>query len=281
MVYHRRKPLDEAGFVRCHHCGLEQRVPKQCPDCAKKVIQLGAGTQRVEAILRETLQIPDEHIARLDSDTMKKSADLHSMLDAFGRGEIKVLLGTQMIAKGLDFPNVKLVGVIDADTAIDLPDFRAAERTYQLVSQVCGRCGRGEGSAKAIIQTYNPTAAAITLASKSAYEQFATEEIAFRCASQVPPATRMARFIVRESNFETASGRAESLALRLSLDAIGGVVVSPSAACVLPRIADKYRFDVTVTAPTSQELQKFLQNARKNVQAGRELAIDIDPISML
>ncbi|MDE1038026.1 MAG: primosomal protein N' [Phycisphaerales bacterium] len=281
MVYHRRKPLEEAGFVRCHHCGLEQRVPKQCPDCAKKVIQLGAGTQRVEAILRETLQIPDEHIARLDSDTMKKSADLHSMLDAFGRGEIKVLLGTQMIAKGLDFPNVKLVGVIDADTAIDLPDFRAAERTYQLVSQVCGRCGRGEGSAKAIIQTYNPTAAAITLASKSAYEQFATEEIAFRCASQVPPATRMARFIVRESNFETASGRAESLASRLSLDAIGGVVVSPSAACVLPRIADKYRFDVTVTAPTSQELQKFLQNARKNVQAGRELAIDIDPISML
>ena len=151
MVYHRKKPLEEAGFVRCHHCGTEQRVPKVCPECEKKVIQLGAGTQRVEAVLRESLQIPSDQIVRLDSDTMQKSSELHAMLDRFGNGEIKVLLGTQMIAKGLDFPNVQLVGVIDADTSIDLPDFRSAERTYQLVSQVCGRCGRGSAKAKAII----------------------------------------------------------------------------------------------------------------------------------
>ena len=281
MVYHRRKPLEQAGFVRCHHCSTEQRVPKQCPDCSKKIIQLGAGTQRVEAILRETLQIPCEQIARLDSDTMRKSSELHAMLDKFGKGEIKVLLGTQMIAKGLDFPNVQLVGVIDADTAIDLPDFRAAERTYQIVSQVCGRCGRGEGNAKAIIQTFSPNAAPIHLASKSAYKQFATEELAFRQATHVPPITRMARFIIRDRTFENAAGRADSLSDRLRSIASEGVTVSAASTCVLPRIADRFRFDVIVTAPTSQTLQAFLKLARKSVCASRDLAVDIDPISML
>lgn len=281
MVYHRRKPLEEAGFVRCHHCSLEQRVPKQCPECEKNVIQLGAGTQRVEAILRESLQIPSEQIARLDSDTMRKSSDLHAMLDQFGKGEIKVLLGTQMIAKGLDFPNVQLVGVIDADTAIDLPDFRSAERTFQIVSQVCGRCGRGKGTAKAIIQTFSPDAAAIALASKGAYEQFATAELAFRHSANVPPTSRMVRFIVRDPNFENAAGRADSLAERLQSFAEDGITISPAATCVLPRIADRFRFDVIVTAPTSKQLQSFLARARKSVSASRNLVVDIDPISML
>ncbi len=281
MVYHRKKPLEDAGYVRCHHCGVEQRVPKQCPDCSKKVIHLGIGTQRVEAILREVLQIPSEQIARLDSDTMRKSSDLHKTLDAFGSGEIKVLLGTQMIAKGLDFPNVQLVGVIDADTSIDLPDFRAAERTYQIVSQVCGRCGRSEQKAVAIIQTFSPDASAIALASKGAYEQFANDELAFRQASQVPPITRMARFIIRDHVFERAAGRADSLADRLNCIATNGIVVSPAATCVLPRISDRFRFDVVVTAPTSKELHSFLKTVRKTVSQGRDLAVDIDPISML
>jgi len=281
MVYHRRKPLEEAGFVRCHHCSTEQRVPTQCPECDKKVIQLGAGTQRVEALLRESLQIPNTQIARLDSDTMKKSSDLHTMLDQFGKGEIKVLLGTQMIAKGLDFPNVKLVGVIDADTAIDLPDFRASERTYQIVSQVCGRCGRGEGAAKAIIQTFSPEANAIRLASKGAYEEFANAELAFRQSSHVPPSTRMVRFISRDQHFETAAGRAESLEDRLRELAEDGMYVSTAAPCVLPRIADRFRFDVIVTAPTSKQLQSFLEHARKSLSASRNLVVDIDTISML
>jgi len=281
MVYHRRKPLEQAGFVRCHHCSMEQRVPSKCPDCSKKIIQLGAGTQRVESILRETLQIPEEQIARLDSDSLRTSSDLHGMLDDFGEGKIKVLLGTQMIAKGLDFPNVKLVGVIDADTAIDLPDFRAAERTFQIVSQVCGRCGRGEGDARAMIQTFSPDALAIDLASKGEFEKFATSELAYRQTSQVPPITRMARFIVRDQQFEQAAGRADSLAHQLQSVATKGILISQAAACVLPRISDRFRFDVVVTAPTSKELQHFLKNARKTVKPSRDLAIDIDPISML
>jgi primosomal protein N' (replication factor Y) len=281
MVYHQRTPLEDVGFVRCHHCSKEQRVPKRCPECTKSIIRLGVGTQRVETALRQTLQIPSEQIARLDADTTKKASDLHSMLERFGSGEIRVLLGTQMIAKGLDFPNVKLVGVIDADTAIDLPDFRAAERTFQLVSQVCGRCGRSEGVATAIIQTFNPDAPAIVLASKADYERFSIQELAFRQSSQVPPVTRMARCIIRDPNFERAAGRADALSHRLCSLANGKVVVSPAAACVLPRIADRYRFDVIVTAPTASALQSFLTQARKYIKVGRDVVVDVDPISLL
>ncbi len=281
MVYHRRTPLANVGFVRCHHCSKEQRVPKQCPDCAKSIVQLGAGTQRVETELRQSLQIPSEQIARLDADTTKKASDLHTMLERFGKGEIRILLGTQMIAKGLDFPNVKLVGVIDADTAIDLPDFRAAERTFQLVSQVCGRCGRSEGVATAIIQTFNPDTPAIVLASKADYVTFSNQELAFRQRSQVPPITRMARCIIRDSNFELAAGRADALADRLRDFAQGEVTVSSAAACVLPRIADRFRFDVIVTASTASILQSFLIRARSHINISRDLVVDVDPIALL
>ena len=281
MVYHRKKPLEQAGYVRCHHCCTEQRVPKQCPDCSKKVIQLGAGTQRVEATLRESLQIPSEKIARLDADTTRKASDLLAMLDRFGSGEIQVLLGTQMIAKGLDFPNVRLVGIIDADTAINLPDFRASERTYQLVSQVCGRCGRGEGEATAIIQTFSPEAPAIILASKTDYETFAMDELQFRQQALVPPVTRMARFILKDHSFDLAAGRAKSLEDRLRSIGGEGIAISEAAPCVLPRLADRFRFDITVTAPTSKALQEFLSAVRKNVTPSRVITIDVDPISML
>jgi primosomal protein N' (replication factor Y) len=281
MVYHRRKPLEQAGFVRCHHCGTEQRVPKQCPDCNKQVIQLGAGTQKVEATLRDSLQIPYDQIARLDGDTSRKASDLHTILDRFGAGEIRVLLGTQMIAKGLDYPNVQLVGIVDADTAIDLPDFRACERTYQLVSQVCGRCGRGDADATAIIQTFSPKAPAISLASKTDFESFAATELNHRVNSLVPPATRMVRFIIKDRSFENTLGRADSLANRLRTQQVDGVTISTATACVIPRIADRFRFEITATASTSKTLQAFLAMVRKSIKPSRDLTIDVDPISML
>jgi primosomal protein N' (replication factor Y) len=203
------------------------------------------------------------------------------MLDRFGAGEIRVLLGTQMIAKGLDFPNVQLVGIIDADTAIDLPDFRASERTYQLVSQVCGRCGRGKGAASAIIQTFSPESPSITLASKTDFETFATNELAFRQSAMVPPMTRMVRFIIKDHSFEKTAGRADSLVDRLKTLKNDNVTISSAAACVLPRIADRFRFDISVTATTSTALQEFLATARKTIKPSRDLSIDVDPISML
>ncbi len=283
MVYHRRKPLEEVGFVRCHHCAKEQRVPKSCPDCSKPVIRLGAGTQRLEAIIRETIPIPDDQIARLDTDTARKSSDLHSILDRFTRGEIRVLLGTQMIAKGLDVAGVTLVGVIDADTAIDLPDFRASERTYQLVAQVCGRCGRGTGNAKAIVQTYNPEAPAIVLASQNKYEEFANRELQLRQETGLPPTRRMVRFVVRDDEFAITAGRADSLYERLLSIATPAIQITAAAPCVLTRIADRYRFDLTASASTARELQLFIADARSRqyIANNRDLAIDVDPISML
>lgn len=283
MVYHRKKPLEEVGFVRCHHCAKEQRVPKSCPDCSKPVIRLGAGTQRLEAIIRETIPLPDDQIARLDTDTARKSSELHAILDRFTRGEIRVLLGTQMIAKGLDVAGVTLVGVIDADTAIDLPDFRASERTYQLVAQVCGRCGRGSGNAKAIVQTYNPLAPAIVLASQNKYEEFANRELQLRQETGLPPTTRMVRFVVRDDAFEITAGRADALEERLLSIAPPAIQLTSAAPCVLTRIADRYRFDLTASATTARELQQFLADARAKqyISNNRDLAIDVDPVSML
>ncbi len=283
MVYHRRKPLEEVGFVRCHHCAKEQRVPKTCPDCSKPVIRLGAGTQRLEAIIRETIPLPDDQIARLDTDTARKSSELHATLDRFTRGEIRVLLGTQMIAKGLDVPGVTLVGVIDADTAIDLPDFRASERTYQLVAQVCGRCGRGSASAKAIVQTYNPEAPAIVLAAKNNYEEFANRELQLRQETGLPPTTRMVRFVVRDNEFEITASRADSLYERLLSIAPRAIQLTSPAPCVFTRIADRYRFDLTASAMTARALQHFIADARSRqyITNNRDLAVDIDPISML
>ena len=283
MVYHRRKPLEEVGFVRCHQCSKEQRVPRACPDCGKAVIRLGAGTQRLESIIRETIPLPSNQIARLDTDTSRNSTNLHTILDRFTRGEIRVLLGTQMIAKGLDVPGVTLVGVIDADTAIDMPDFRASERTYQLVAQVCGRCGRGSEEAKAIVQTYNPEAPAIVLAAAGHYKEFANRELQLRQETGLPPTTRMVRFIVRDDNFDTTSGRADALYQRLLSIAPPAIQLTSAAPCAVVRIADRYRFDITASATTARELQHFLADARSRqyITNNRDLAVDVDPVSMM
>ncbi|MBY0307278.1 MAG: primosomal protein N', partial [Phycisphaerales bacterium] len=160
-VYHLDKRLRTGGYVRCHHCLAELQLPKACPKCTKAVNTFGLGTQRVEAELERKFG-PSHGLSmghtllRLDSDTMQSARDYFSALSRFASGEVKVLVGTQMIAKGLDFPNVRLVGVVSADTSLTLPDFRAAERTFQLVAQVAGRAGRGEMGGQVIVQTFNP-----------------------------------------------------------------------------------------------------------------------------
>jgi primosomal protein N' (replication factor Y) len=188
-----------------------------------------------------------------------------------------------MIAKGLDVAGVTLVGVIDADTAIDLPDFRASERTYQLVAQVCGRCGRGSGNAKAIVQTYNPEAPAIVLAAQNKYEEFASRELQLRQETGLPPSTRMVRFVIRDDTFEVTAGRANALYERLMSIVPPAIQLTAAAPCVLTRIADRYRFDLTASAPTARELQHFLGDARgrQYITNNRDLAVDVDPVSML
>jgi primosomal protein N' (replication factor Y) len=163
MVVHRGTVREQGGrrYVRCHHCGDERMIPKACPITGKALIELGTGTQRVEEELERRFGashglVRGAGFERVDADTMKRAADYFEVLGRFGRGELRVLLGTQMIAKGLDFPNVSLVGVLSADTALSLPDFRAEERTFQLVAQVAGRAGRGARAGEVVVQTYNP-----------------------------------------------------------------------------------------------------------------------------
>jgi primosomal protein N' (replication factor Y) len=275
-----------ARFVRCHHCLTEQRLPEKCPDCAASVTVFGLGTQRVEEELvrvHPALAIPGA-VLRVDGDSMRGSRDLHDALGRFATGEVRVLVGTQMIAKGLDFPNVRLVGVVNADTAINLPDFRAAERTFQLVNQVAGRCGRGSSGGRAIVQTFQPDAAAIRLAAAHDFEGFAAQELAARKQFGLPPYRRMARVVVRHAS-ETAA-RDEAQRIRDALDRLPeckGCEVRGPHPCPITRVSDRFRMQVEMFAPDAAALQRLITAARNaGAFPGGELAaVDVDPVALL
>ncbi len=285
MVVHRDRSLPRGGFVRCHHCLSELRMPERCPACRGPISIFGLGTQRVEEELARVFpDLQPTAIARVDSDTMSSARDFHDVLGRFGSGEVKILLGTQMIAKGLDFPNVRVVGVISADTALNLPDFRASERTYQLVSQVSGRCGRGAAGGRAIVQSFQPDAPAIQLAARQAYEEFARSELVARQQFGLPPATRLARIIVRDGGHDRAlaAGRAVEHALK-SLPDAAGVDVRPAADCPLARVNDRFRVQVELVAANAGLLQQLVAAGRTLgcLTPGEQLAIDIDPVALL
>ncbi|MBL8991575.1 MAG: primosomal protein N', partial [Phycisphaerae bacterium] len=191
------------GFVRCHHCLAEQLLPAKCPSCGGRVNTFGLGTQRIEQELERKfihthgLRIGSTLI-RVDGDTMRTARDYFDALDRFAGGHARVMLGTQMIAKGLDFPNVRLVGIVNADTALNLPDFRAAERTFQLVCQVAGRAGRADLPGRVIVQTMSPAEPAIVLASRHDFVAFAEGELAVRSRAGLPPVGRMVRVVCRD-----------------------------------------------------------------------------------
>ena len=288
MVCHRPERRDGPGpeFLRCHHCGTEQRVPKSCQECGKAVTVFGLGTQRVEEELRRILPDLDEAdaIVRVDSDSMDAPGDFHRVLGRFGEGAIRVLLGTQMIAKGLDFPGVRLVGVINADTALNLPDFRAAERTFQLVSQVAGRCGRGEAAGRAIVQTFQPDAPAIRLAALHRFEAFAEGELVDRTRFGLPPVRRMARVLVRDEDLAAAESAAKELADRLApLAAAESVELRGPAACPIARIAGRHRLQIELLADDAATIQRLLQRARSErwIRPGEKMAVDVDPVALL
>jgi len=283
MVCH----VDAAGnarksFVRCHHCLAETLLPKQCPECGKPVTVFGLGTQRVEEELTRLFPslIEGETLLRVDGDTMQTAAHFHDALERFGKGEVKVLMGTQMIAKGLDFPNVRLVGVISADTALALPDFRAAERTFQLVSQVSGRAGRGANPGRAVIQSFEPDTPAIRLAASHDFERFAAQELADRKEFGLPPYRRLARLILRHPGETECANRSAALAQAIRGFA-GAVEVRGPSVCPIARIAGKYRRQIELLSDSAVEISRVLAEARSKglLKLGEELAVDVDPIS--
>ncbi len=295
MVLHRagakgaRLPAGEV--LRCHHCLAEQVVPRTCPVCGKRPIPLGMGTQQLEEELRSRFgarlgEHPARAMTRLDSDTMKTARDYFEALSRFARGEVKVLLGTQMIAKGLDFPNVRLVGVVNADTALTIPDFRAGERTFQLVSQVAGRAGRGAAAGRVIVQTMNPAEPAIALAARHDYAAFAAAELAVRRAAGLPPVTRMARIVVRDAKMEKArDGAAEvSVALQTAArtEGVGAQIMGPMP-CPIARIAGQFRWAVEVIAGRASELHRLLAGVRARglLISDARTAVDVDPVALM
>jgi primosomal protein N' (replication factor Y) len=245
---------------------------------------LGIGTQRVQEEIGR--MFPGVACQRMDADTMRSGRDYEQSLAGFRRGEVKVLLGTQMIAKGLDFPNVRLVGVISADTALHLPDFRSAERTFQLVAQVAGRAGRGQEGGLVIVQTFNPDEPAIVMAGRHDYEGFAGRELEVRRAAGYPPVTRMARIVLRDRDDEKGRARAKELAAELSArnGELGlGVQIAGPMPCAMARLAEYYRQEIQLVAGDAGRLQRLLLAVRKAGLLRSDLltAVDVDPVALM
>jgi primosomal protein N' (replication factor Y) len=265
----------------CHFCDSEiERLPN-CPSCQKLLYYGGIGTERLEREVRAAF--PDHNARRMDSDTMRGHGSHERALEAFKNGDVRILLGTQMIAKGLDFPNVTLVGVVDADTALHLPDFRAAERTFQIVTQVAGRTGRGDRPGKVLVQTFSPEVPAIAHAKTHDYLNFVVGELKDRQEHGLPPFGRLVRLIARGADAKAVQTYLESvhgalMEVRPSVVSITAVVPAP-----VEKIKNLYRFHLRMRSASPRPLQDLLREVPPKFPppSGVELAIDVDPIGML
>ena len=267
------------GRARCHYCNYSIPVPPQCPACAAPYMeQAGFGTERVEEEVKALF--PDARVARIDRDTIRKRGALTGLLTRFAAGEIDVLVGTQMIAKGHDFPRVTLVGVISADVGLGLPDFRAAERTFQLLTQVAGRAGRGERVGEAIIQTLNPGHYSVELACRQDYPGFYEKEVAYRRAMQYPPLFALINVIVRGTTEDAAMTAAHMLARGIQ-PAEGFLVLGPAPA-PLGRLRGEYRVQLFLKGPTRTKMRDALRRALDGLpELRRRVSIDVDPMTVL
>jgi primosomal protein N' (replication factor Y) len=273
MTYHR---TDET--LRCHLCDYAERAPSVCPECrSPKVRHKGYGTQKAEEVVRELF--PKARLARIDADTMRAKDGFRRVLSAFRHGELDMLLGTQMIAKGLDFPRVTLAAVIDADISLHAPDFRAAERTFQLLTQVGGRAGRGGLAGEVIIQTMTPAAGPIQYAKKGDYEGFLEDEMAQRLEYGYPPHKHLVRHLFRGPNPEKVLFYAEQFAKKLEEAHPGLIEMRGPAACPIEKIQDNYRFHIWYTCDRVTRIMPAILAVRRDFPQDDEVVdlLDSDP----
>ncbi len=274
LTYHRKNKQ-----ALCHYCGYETPAPEDCPVCHFQGIRfLGAGTERIETILKSTF--PDARVRRMDSDTMVSRNHYEEAFQSFSEGKIDILLGTQMIAKGLDFPKVTLVGILSADSGLQLPDFRAAERTFQLSVQVAGRAGRGERPGLVVLQSWNPSHYAIQAALSQDYEKFAQKEMEFRRQSQYPPFGKILRFIIEGQNEELVKEKAKEIVQKAkeSSSSILGPAPAP-----ISKIKDRYRWHFIIKAAKISEILHTAKSLKHFITTSKNIKVqmDIDPISLL
>ncbi|MEL7500629.1 MAG: primosomal protein N' [Planctomycetota bacterium] len=269
----------------CHYCDYGIPEPQRCGQCNNPSIRFsGLGTQKLEANV--SAMFPEIPIARMDTDTMKKRGSHEEALAAFRRGETKILLGTQMIAKGLDFPNVTLVGVVNADTALHLPDFRSAERTFALITQVAGRTGRGQKGGRVLVQTFDPDNPAIMAATKHDYIGFAKEELPRRQEFHYPPFGQLARIVVRAEIESQAEQMADHIAEKITAandELNADVRLLGPAAAPMEKLRGKYRFHMLLFSGEAGMLQGVVARAQPTVRSieGVQWIVDIDPQDML
>ncbi|MGC1637268.1 MAG: primosomal protein N', partial [Candidatus Acidiferrales bacterium] len=278
LTYHKSRQR-----LECHYCGYSIRPPKQCPKCrAEYMYFVGDGAERVEEYLHE--HFPSARIARLDRDTVRTKREYQQVLGAFASGQLDVLVGTQMVAKGHDFQRVTLVGVVAADLALGLPDFRAAERTFQLLTQVAGRAGRGDLSGEVLVETHYPEHYAIQLAAKQDYVSFYEKEAHFRRMLHYPPFTALASILVRDRKIENAIRWSRSLAAYFAPFEERGVKVLGPAAAPLARLRQEYRYQFLLKSPRrsalSQALSGTLDFCAKKEIPETSIIVDVDPTSL-
>jgi primosomal protein N' (replication factor Y) len=273
---------DRRGWrARCHYCNYVRPVPALCPQCAAPYLEhVGFGTERIEADVRRFF--PDARVARVDRDTVRRKGSLVDMLARFGRREVDVLVGTQMIAKGHDFPHVTLVGVISADVGLGLADFRAAERTFQLLTQVAGRAGRGTTAGEAIVQTLFPTHYSIRLACTQDYVAFFDKETAYRLAMRYPPHVAMVNVVVKGPTFDAAMEAARSLAAAVRGGERRGFVLLGPAPAPLTKLRGEHRAQFFLKGRSRAAMRDALGAALQAApQLARRVVVDVDPVTVL
>ena len=272
------------GRLVCHACCEERKPPRECPTCTFPGLRaVGAGSEQVAAAIAE--RFPEARIARMDSDTMVRREDYETTLGAFGRGELDVLVGTQMIAKGLDFPRVTLVGIVSADSALHLPDFRASERTFQLIAQVAGRAGRGELPGRIVVQTHAPEHPSIRAAANHDYNAFRESEDELRRELGYPPHGRLLRVLFEDEEEPRAASTCEAFAteLRAVLEPGDGFVLGPAPA-PMSLLRGRFRYHLLFKAPLegqgfARARHWLLERARATPRP--RVTVDVDPVSML
>jgi primosomal protein N' (replication factor Y) (superfamily II helicase) len=278
LTYHKSRQR-----LECHYCGFSIPPPKQCPKChAEYMYFVGDGAERVDEYLRRVF--PQAHVARLDRDTVRTKRAYQQVLGAFAKGQIDILVGTQMVAKGHDFRRVTLVGVVSADLALGRPDFRAAERTFQLLTQVAGRAGRGELPGEVLVETYYPEHYAIQCAARQDYVSFYEKEAEFRRLLHYPPFTALANVVVRDRKIESAIRWSRCLAQCFEPFEKQGVKVLGPAAAPLARLRRDYRFQFVLKSPHRAVLGKALAavldfSTAKEIPA-TAVVVDVDPASL-
>lgn len=282
MIWH-----ESDKTLKCHWCNHQISMPTKCPKCSSHEIKsFGIGTQRVESIIQKFF--PKARIARLDSDILSSKSAHIDILDDFSSGKIDILIGTQMIAKGLDNENVTLVGVVNSDSSFNLPDYRAAERGFQLLTQVAGRAGRGTLEGKVFFQTYNPEFYAIENAREQDYVKFYNEEIVSREMFDYPPFSQIIKIVISSKNSYRAEKSAQEIALRLNniIDKKGIserlVVLGPSN-CILEKINNEYRFQILIKNKMDKKGHFFISSFMQKIAMPEDikLIVDIDPIDIL